>query len=589
MGIDYKRLEFELYEQLLMAKELLEPLHGSDPITARLDEELERIKTKKYHVAVVGEFRRGKSSLINALLGLPVLPADATPTTATVNRITYGAQPCVTIHFKDSSQKQLESSEEIPDYVTKLSAEREAVAKTVREAVVEYPIVICQNHVDIIDTPGLSDDEEMTKVTIGLLRDIDAVIVAVSALAPFAESEKKFVAQLIANPGITHILFVVTFIDQIDEDEYDRIFMGIKSRIQQMVLDEVQQRYGQQPWILDKAHRILDEPSVFGVSSRKALQAFVKNDRRMLEESRFPAFKQALYAILTARQSINMAEKAAYALQEAITWEQQQFEEQLQNTQQQLHRLEVLPNLTGAYCSGVLQTMDRLLVETAGQIGQPGHNAAKWQEKLPPLFIAQLSEIKDGSNDAIQQAIMAGALQSAELMQKESQQISHRLLGIFESVAEAYGAHRNTFLEQVSAYGVDTSILKQEYAQRMKTQLADVPPLEFGWAGPLWPNIPRLLDCDVIMTIRDGIDKALLEWERGEAGYVRALRAALFSAVRQEAESLPTLLCPGEDSEEKLLDAISQHKNGHRERAKELQELAAQATALLSEIYQEEG
>lgn len=46
MGIDYKRLEFELYEQLLMAKELLEPLHGSDPITARLDEELERIKTK---------------------------------------------------------------------------------------------------------------------------------------------------------------------------------------------------------------------------------------------------------------------------------------------------------------------------------------------------------------------------------------------------------------------------------------------------------------------------------------------------------------------------------------------------------------
>ena len=324
MATDFKLLEFELYGLLLKAKELLASLPGSGPMADKLDEELERIKTKKYNVAVVGEFRRGKSSLINALLGLPVLPADATPTTATVNRITYGAEPSVTIHYKDGSQKKLDSLEELPNYVTKLSAEREAVAKTVREAVVEYPIVICQNHVDIIDTPGLSDDEEMTRVTIGLLQNIDAAIVAVSALAPFAESEKKFVAQLIANPGVTHILFVVTFIDQIDPEEYDRIFEGIKNRIRQMVLAQVKEQYGQEQWILEKAGRILDEPSIFGVSSRKALKAFVGNDRRMLEESRFPPFKQSLYAILTARQSVNTAEKAVYARRAAAGWGQAQ-------------------------------------------------------------------------------------------------------------------------------------------------------------------------------------------------------------------------------------------------------------------------
>lgn len=105
MATDFKLLEFELYGLLLKAKELLASLPGSGPMADKLDEELERIKTKKYNVAVVGEFRRGKSSLINALLGLPVLPADATPTTATVNRITYGAEPSVTIHYKDGSQK----------------------------------------------------------------------------------------------------------------------------------------------------------------------------------------------------------------------------------------------------------------------------------------------------------------------------------------------------------------------------------------------------------------------------------------------------------------------------------------------------
>ena len=589
MGFDYKRLEFELYEQLLTAKDLLEPLPGSGPVTARLEEELERIKTKKYQVAVVGEFRRGKSSLINALLGLPVLPADATPTTATVNRITYGAEPRVTVHYKDGSQKQLDGLEELPDYVTKLSAQREAVAKTVREAVVEYPIVICQNHVDIIDTPGLSDDEEMTRVTIGLLQNIDAAIVAVSALAPFAESEKKFVAQLIANPGITHVLFVVTFIDQIDPEEYPRLFQGIQGRIQQMVLAEVEERYGQEGWVLEKAHRILDDPFVFGVSSRKALRAFVQNDRRMLEESRFPQFKEALYAILTARQSVNMAEKAVYALGEAMAWEEKQAEEALRAARQRLEGLEKLPALTDAYCAGALQAMDELLVEAAGRLAQPGLDAAPWRERLPLLFVAQLAEVREGSNHEIQQAIMAGALQAAERMEEESHGISERLLEIFEGVAQAYGARRDAFLEEAAACGADTRTLKAQYALRMKKQLAGVPPLEFGWVGPLWPNALRLVDCNVIQSIREGIDGALAEWERGKAGYIRALRAALFSAVRQEEESLPALLRPGEEEGEPLREAVARQEAGHRERAKELRELADQGAALLAGIYQEEG
>ena len=590
MGTDFKLLEFELYGQLLKAKELLASLPCSGPVTAKLDEELERIKTKKYNVAVVGEFRRGKSSLINALLGLPVLPADATPTTATVNRITYGAEPCVTIHFKDGSQKQLESLEELPDYVTKLSAEREAVAKTVREAVVEYPIVICQNHVDIIDTPGLSDDEEMTRVTIGLLQNIDAAIVAVSALAPFADSEKKFVAQLIANPGVTHILFVVTFIDQIDAEEYERVFEGIKNRIRQSVLAQVKEQYGDEEWILEKANRILDSPSVFGVSSRKALKAFVGNDRRMLEESQFPQFKQALYAILTARQSVNMAEKAVHALQEASKWEQAQNSEREQAIQQQLESLEALPELVDSYCASTIKTMDTLLVEASGRIAQSDVDIGTYSEKLPSFFIGELAQVKDGSNQNIQHAIMTGALHAAEVMQEESERISSQLLGIFESIAEAYAARRNAFLDNVSACGMDAEIWKEQYGLRMKMQLAGVPPLEFGWVSPLWPNQRRLLDCNVIETIRSGIGLALSEWQRASSGYVRSLRAALFTAARLETESMPSLLRLSAENEEKVRGMLAQLESEHQEHARELSELAAQGAALLAGLYeQEEG
>ena len=588
MGTDFKLLDFELYGQLLKAKELLAALPGSGPMSARLDEELERIKTKKYNVAVVGEFRRGKSSMINALLGLPVLPADATPTTATVNRITYGAEPSVTIYYKDGSQKQLESLEELPDYVTKLSAEREAVAKTVREAVVEYPIVICQNHVDIIDTPGLSDDEEMTRVTIGLLQNIDAAIVAVSALAPFAESEKKFVAQLVANPGVTNILFVVTFIDQIDPEEYERFFAGIKDRIRQMALQQVNEQYGEEPWILEKASRILEEPAVFGVSSRKALKAFVGNDRRMLEESQFPQFKQALYTILTARQSMNMAEKAVQALREAAAWEQAQYTERKQAVQQQLERLESLPGLAERYGAGAIRAMDALLVDAAGRIAQSGVDAGTFSERLLSFFIEELAQVKDGSNETIQHAIMAGALHAAEVMQEESERISGQMLGIFEDIAEAYGVQRDDFLDHVAACGLDAGIWKEQYGLRMKTQLAGVPPLEFGWAGPLWPNVRCLLDYNVIETIRSGVGQALSAWERAAAGYARALRAALFTAARQEAESMPALLQSGADSERAARSMLAQLETDHQEHAKELSELAAQGAALLAGLYEQE-
>jgi ribosome biogenesis GTPase A len=65
------------------------------------------IETKRYSVVVVGEFNHGKSSLINALLGAKVLPTDAIPTTATINRITYGQEKKVTISYKDGGVEDI--------------------------------------------------------------------------------------------------------------------------------------------------------------------------------------------------------------------------------------------------------------------------------------------------------------------------------------------------------------------------------------------------------------------------------------------------------------------------------------------------
>ena len=184
---------------------------------------------------------------------------------------------------------------------------------------------------------------------------------------------------------------------------------------------------------------------------------------------------------------------------------------------------------------------------------------------------------------------MTGALHAAEVMQEESERISGQMLGSFEGVADAYGARRDAFLDRAAACGLDTGIWKEQYGLRMKTQLAGVPPLEFGWAGPLWPNAKRLLDCNVIETICSGIRQALSEWERSAASYLRALRAALFAAARQEAESMPSLLRSAGDNETMMRGKLAQLETEHQEHARELSELAAQGTALLAGLYQEEG
>lgn len=52
----------------------------------KINGNIELIESRKFNVAVMGEFNRGKSSLINAMLGLNILPADVTPATATINK-----------------------------------------------------------------------------------------------------------------------------------------------------------------------------------------------------------------------------------------------------------------------------------------------------------------------------------------------------------------------------------------------------------------------------------------------------------------------------------------------------------------------
>ena len=104
----------------------------------KLEESRKKLESRNFSVGILGEFKRGKSSFINALLGREILPVDALPTTATLNRITYGALPRAYLRYKDEKVEEVEIGE-LSRYVTKLTQESEDAASRIEEAVVEYP------------------------------------------------------------------------------------------------------------------------------------------------------------------------------------------------------------------------------------------------------------------------------------------------------------------------------------------------------------------------------------------------------------------------------------------------------------------
>src|SRR2546421_5760006 len=103
------------------------------------------------YVAVIGEFKRGKSTLINALLGEDVLPTGITPVTAVPTLVRFGPAARAVSHRTDGSAAPLPLAQ-LPDYVTE--RRNPGNRKHLREVVVEHAAPLLASGLVLADTPG---------------------------------------------------------------------------------------------------------------------------------------------------------------------------------------------------------------------------------------------------------------------------------------------------------------------------------------------------------------------------------------------------------------------------------------------------
>lgn len=193
----------------LLAELIKKPyVKSREKILQRIIELQGDIRGDFYTIVVLGEFKRGKSTLVNALLGTKLLPIDVLPETATINAVMYEEKPKLVVVYRDGSREKGEVSY---DFLKKYSAREEnSEADNVRYIKIGYLCELLKNNVVLIDTPGVSDlNEQRAEVTYQFIPKANAALFLLDANSPLKKTEKDFIEEKLLPLGIDNIIFPI--------------------------------------------------------------------------------------------------------------------------------------------------------------------------------------------------------------------------------------------------------------------------------------------------------------------------------------------------------------------------------------------
>jgi len=189
----------------------------------RLDGLRQRLQEERCHLAVLGQFKRGKSTLINALLGAPVLPAAVVPLTSIPTFLHGGEQLTARVVFgtsKPDEQFAGSESDGLAEFLEKFVTEEANPHNRlgVEQVEVTYPAAVLRQGLALIDTPGIgSTFRHNTEATLNFLPQCDAALFVVSADPPVTEVEIEFLKHV--RSKLARVFFILNKVDYLDADE----------------------------------------------------------------------------------------------------------------------------------------------------------------------------------------------------------------------------------------------------------------------------------------------------------------------------------------------------------------------------------
>jgi dynamin family protein len=158
----------------------------------------ERLVEQRLQVAVLGQFKRGKSTFLNALLGESLLPTGVVPLTAIATFIHWAATPSIRVSYLDErapEERSTASAGEVEAQLSRFVTEEWNPHNRLRVGRVDvfYPAPILRHGIVLIDTPGVGSTlRHNTDAALEVLPECDAGFFVLSVDPPVTEAELAY-------------------------------------------------------------------------------------------------------------------------------------------------------------------------------------------------------------------------------------------------------------------------------------------------------------------------------------------------------------------------------------------------------------
>jgi len=212
------------------AKQFFEA-HDARNAVERCQALLVQLAEDRFNLAVVGQFKRGKSTLMNAVLGRDLLPTGLLPLTSAITTLCYGSTERVLLRRAGWTLEQEVPLAQLADYITERG--NPGNERGLVEARVELPLPFLRRGLHFIDTPGIgSASHENTATTYAFLPQMAAVIFVTSVEAPLSEAEERFLAYI--RGQVRQLFVVVNKMDMLGDTDREEVLGYIQTQIQQL-------------------------------------------------------------------------------------------------------------------------------------------------------------------------------------------------------------------------------------------------------------------------------------------------------------------------------------------------------------------
>jgi small GTP-binding protein len=275
---DYERVKFELAEVLRSVDPIVKD--QAREAQDRLRELFVRLAEDRFNLVVVGRFSRGKTSLMNAILGTDRLPTGIVPLTSVVTTVAYGSREQVIINYHDKRIPSEIPIDALPQFITQ--GHNPGNIRQVRVAGVKLPAEFLRRGFHFVDTPGLgSAIPENTRTTENFLPEADAFVLVTSYDSPLSEEELRIVR--VASASGRRVFVVLNKHDLVTCDERRDAADYLNKQLLEVLGNSV--------------------PQVFSVSAREGIEARRSRDAQRLAASGIEELETELVRFLLAYKS----------------------------------------------------------------------------------------------------------------------------------------------------------------------------------------------------------------------------------------------------------------------------------------------